>query len=317
MDEEADREHPERDDQCQGSHPEDQAQAEAEAERDLAPRGPASHPQRGKAVGQLADLLSEMVEPRPMGGLDGGAWALGAGLLALKRETLVLRHGQRDSRLGGRVHGRRAQGGRGGLGLPDPGEEGLLLQDDQRRRRDGRVLGFSRRLADSGRLGRQCGARLFGPGLPEGGELVLLLREVEADLIGHLDVCGGGRVFGPGVFRRGTRRGLVGSWALGGAGRGRLLDGRGELGGDRGGCGCRPHVGGCLRGWGGGLAHFGEVDIFGFGFDLEILHLGGRKGIRIVEVPVEWHNAPGSKVSPLRDSVRMCLDLVRIRVRHP
>jgi dolichyl-phosphate beta-glucosyltransferase len=65
------------------------------------------------------------------------------------------------------------------------------------------------------------------------------------------------------------------------------------------------------------LAIFGELTIFGFGFDVEILYLARKKGIRIVEVPVEWHNAPGSKVSPLQDSVRMCLDLVRIRLRHP
>ena len=85
MEEQADREHAESDHQGQGPSPENQAQTKAEAERDLAPRRPASHAQRGKALGQLPHLLSQMVEPRPMCRLDGGGWARCARLLARKR----------------------------------------------------------------------------------------------------------------------------------------------------------------------------------------------------------------------------------------
>ncbi|KAB8139843.1 glycosyltransferase family 2 protein [Chloroflexia bacterium SDU3-3] len=48
-------------------------------------------------------------------------------------------------------------------------------------------------------------------------------------------------------------------------------------------------------------------------FDVEILFLAVREGMRIIELPVEWHYRPGSKVSPLADSVSLFLDVVRIR----
>jgi len=37
-------------------------------------------------------------------------------------------------------------------------------------------------------------------------------------------------------------------------------------------------------------------------------------GYRIKEVPVRWLNSPPSKVRVLRDSFRMFLDLLRIRM---
>lgn len=48
-------------------------------------------------------------------------------------------------------------------------------------------------------------------------------------------------------------------------------------------------------------------------FDVEILFLAVREGMRVVELPVEWHYRPGSKVSPLVDSVSLFLDIARIR----
>jgi glycosyltransferase involved in cell wall biosynthesis len=51
----------------------------------------------------------------------------------------------------------------------------------------------------------------------------------------------------------------------------------------------------------------------GFGFDPEILFLARQKGLRIVEIPVRWAHDPTTKVSLLRDSVRMFLDLIAIR----
>jgi len=51
----------------------------------------------------------------------------------------------------------------------------------------------------------------------------------------------------------------------------------------------------------------------GFGFDPELLFLASRERLRIIEVPVRWSHAEGSKVRFSRDAVRMLMDLVRIR----
>lgn len=58
---------------------------------------------------------------------------------------------------------------------------------------------------------------------------------------------------------------------------------------------------------------FGRQRIDGFSFDLEVLWLGHRAGFRIDEVPVEWIDAPGSKVQPGRDGLRFLTDIARIR----
>ncbi|MGH9725791.1 MAG: dolichyl-phosphate beta-glucosyltransferase [Candidatus Acidiferrales bacterium] len=50
-----------------------------------------------------------------------------------------------------------------------------------------------------------------------------------------------------------------------------------------------------------------------FGFDPEILFLAGRYGLRVAEVPVRWAHDPATKVSVVRDSIRMFTDLARIR----
>ena len=51
----------------------------------------------------------------------------------------------------------------------------------------------------------------------------------------------------------------------------------------------------------------------GFGFDVEILAIARRLGIRIAEVPVRWIDSAETRVHPVRDSTRMFLDLFRIR----
>jgi dolichyl-phosphate beta-glucosyltransferase len=58
---------------------------------------------------------------------------------------------------------------------------------------------------------------------------------------------------------------------------------------------------------------FEKQTTFGFGFDPELLFLGARQGLKIREVPVRWSHAEGSKVSPVRDGLRMLCDLARIR----
>lgn len=50
-----------------------------------------------------------------------------------------------------------------------------------------------------------------------------------------------------------------------------------------------------------------------FGFDVEVLYLARKLGFRTVEVPVRWNHAEGTRVSMLRDSLDMFLDLLRVR----
>jgi len=61
---------------------------------------------------------------------------------------------------------------------------------------------------------------------------------------------------------------------------------------------------------------FRRQTVMGFAFDVEILFLARKRGLRIREVPVTWINSPRSKVDPIRDSLRMMRDMVGIRVKR-
>ncbi len=54
----------------------------------------------------------------------------------------------------------------------------------------------------------------------------------------------------------------------------------------------------------------------GFAFDVEVLFLAQRSGMRIVEVPIDWTHDPDSRVSPGRDTRRMLAEIARIRVNR-
>jgi dolichyl-phosphate beta-glucosyltransferase len=64
-------------------------------------------------------------------------------------------------------------------------------------------------------------------------------------------------------------------------------------------------------------AIFPTARLDGFAFDVEVLYLAERSGFRVVAVPVEWLNDPVSRVRMVRDSLRMILELLRIRLRYP
>lgn len=54
--------------------------------------------------------------------------------------------------------------------------------------------------------------------------------------------------------------------------------------------------------------------IDGWGFDVEVLFIALRRGYRLVEVPITWHYRPQTKISPLRDSINMFSEVLRVRV---
>jgi dolichyl-phosphate beta-glucosyltransferase len=57
---------------------------------------------------------------------------------------------------------------------------------------------------------------------------------------------------------------------------------------------------------------FGRQTLDGFSFDVEILFIAQRLGLPVVEVPVRWFDADGSKVT-LRQGVKSFEDLLYIR----
>ena len=60
---------------------------------------------------------------------------------------------------------------------------------------------------------------------------------------------------------------------------------------------------------------FSASRIDGFLFDVEVLFLAKRAGMRVVELPVEWRNDPDSRVHVLRDLPRVAFELLKIRLR--
>jgi len=59
---------------------------------------------------------------------------------------------------------------------------------------------------------------------------------------------------------------------------------------------------------------FGAAQIDRFAYDVEILALAKKSGLRVAEVPIRWTDCTGSKVRPVHDSLQMLADLVRIRL---
>lgn len=62
---------------------------------------------------------------------------------------------------------------------------------------------------------------------------------------------------------------------------------------------------------------FTSQQLDGFSFEIEVLHLARKKGYQISEVPVACIHRPGSTVRPLRDSIVILVDLLKIRSRRP
>ena len=58
---------------------------------------------------------------------------------------------------------------------------------------------------------------------------------------------------------------------------------------------------------------FEQQTIERFGFDPELLYLARHHGLSTIEVPVRWAHSPATKVSMLKDSAQMFLDVFVIR----
>ena len=54
--------------------------------------------------------------------------------------------------------------------------------------------------------------------------------------------------------------------------------------------------------------------INGWAFDVELLFIALRRGYKIIEVPVHWYYGENSRVSPVRDTINMIREVLRIRL---
>ena len=63
-------------------------------------------------------------------------------------------------------------------------------------------------------------------------------------------------------------------------------------------------------------ALFADLRIDRFAYDVELIWLARRRGLKVVEVGVTWIDSPASSVHALRDSARMLADILRIRWFH-
>lgn len=59
-----------------------------------------------------------------------------------------------------------------------------------------------------------------------------------------------------------------------------------------------------------------QATVTGFGFDVELLFLARKAGLRLLERPVRWDHAEGSKVHIVRDSMRMLGEVLALRARR-
>jgi len=53
--------------------------------------------------------------------------------------------------------------------------------------------------------------------------------------------------------------------------------------------------------------------IDGWAFDVELLYIALKRGYRVVEVPIDWYYGENSRVSPVRDTINMIREVLRIR----
>lgn len=55
-------------------------------------------------------------------------------------------------------------------------------------------------------------------------------------------------------------------------------------------------------------------DAFTGAFDVEALFLARKHGYKIQEVPIVWHHNETDRVNPIKDSLRMLTDIIKVRI---
>jgi dolichyl-phosphate beta-glucosyltransferase len=58
---------------------------------------------------------------------------------------------------------------------------------------------------------------------------------------------------------------------------------------------------------------FPQQQIERWGFDPELLYLARRSAMKIAEIPVAWAHVEGTRISPLRDGLRMFGEVLKVR----
>ena len=59
---------------------------------------------------------------------------------------------------------------------------------------------------------------------------------------------------------------------------------------------------------------FQRQTLMGWSFDVEILFIARQLGYRIIELPINWYYNPHSKIKVVKDSFKMGVDLITIRL---
>ena len=155
----------------------------------------------------------------------------------------------------------------------------------------------------AGMLAARGACRLFADA--DGATPIAELKRLEAALAGGADVAIGSRaMLAPGVVVRAQLHRVV---------AGRLFNALAELLGLVGiqdsQCGFKAFTAAAAEDL------FPRLTTAGFGFDVELLLRARARGWRVLEVPVNWHDQPASKVGVLKDGPRMLWQIVDARRR--
>jgi dolichyl-phosphate beta-glucosyltransferase len=59
---------------------------------------------------------------------------------------------------------------------------------------------------------------------------------------------------------------------------------------------------------------FPKQTMSGWGFDVEVLFIALRQGLRVVEVPVNWYYKENSRINPVRDTFSMFWEVLKVRM---
>lgn len=61
---------------------------------------------------------------------------------------------------------------------------------------------------------------------------------------------------------------------------------------------------------------FKNATIMGWSMDVELLYIAKKRGYKIVELPIPWYFSPESKVSPVKDSIQLFIDILKIKENY-